>query len=738
MSTGSFLPRSLARRLLFSLALACCGWCPAAVAQRYLTTLGTVADLPAGPGAHAIVTGDYNGDGLTDIAIPGERQVSFQYQLAGGAGWKQGSLAVGKPIVAAASGRCNRDRLADLVLVTDDPPELLVYCSKPGERSTLAWRSGIPTLYGNVLLADVDNDGRQDLVLFGKRQLGMLVMRGRGDGSFRPGVTLLPESSIGALTIEDINRDGLNDMIAADWVANQLMIFTGFGTMHFSDPSVLQFTTEPRLFSTASLDSDRNRDLVVCFPEEERCALFLGDGLGEFHPFQNVALNSPPVRLGVADVNGDGKDDIGLLSAAERSLMIDLNNGERLSDSVVYAAGEFPTDFSFVRHGHTALTDAVVLDSAASRIRVFCNAMSGDSGVPKNMYALGLHPGSVLTADINHDGWEDIAVADSRSQNISLFLNDGRGGFGGQIPVRTTRGLSSIEYRPKNDSIAILLGAGSDTTTTSIIELNTRSYSSTAVSLPTQGAQTILSGRIDGGSGFLHLTVFEHERIQGGGEFIEYEQIGPARFIERSIPTHLGASIAGAAMCDCIRKGVPDIVALVYGERGERQLFYLLEGDSGESFRPPRLALTMQEVRQAGALLWATDVNRDGRTDLIVNFQEPDNLLGVSLGQRDSTFSAAYYLLKTPVRVASRENLKVLDFNRDGIPDLVVKNEVDRSIEVFPGLGDGTFDPGPHLVSTRGISGFALGDVNRDGTPELIILDSESCVMKILSLEEER
>jgi hypothetical protein len=68
--------------------------------------------------------------------------------------------------------------------------------------------------------------------------------------------------------------------------------------------------------------------------------------------------------------------------------------------------------------------------------------------------------------------------------------------------------------------------------------------------------------------------------------------------------------------------------------------------------------------------------------------------------------------------------------------DLVVKNEADRSIEIFPGLGDGTFDPGPHLISTKGISGFTLDDINRDGVPELIITDSASCVLRILTLEE--
>jgi VCBS repeat protein len=736
MSTTSCAAHCSFRRLLLALLL--CLGSSKAPAQRYLTTLGIVADLPAGPGARAIITGDFNGDGLTDLATIGERQISLHYQEAGSAGWHPGTLTVGKRIVAACSGRCNRDRLSDILLVTDDPPELLVYFAKAGERFVLAWRSKIPALYGNVLLADVDNDGRGDAVLFGKRQLGISVMGGRGDGSFRPGSTLLPESSFGALTVEDVNGDGLNDLVAANWVSNQLMVFTGFGKMNFSEPSVLQFATEPRLFSTASLDSDRNRDLVVCFPEEHRCGLFLGDGLGGFHPAQNVALNSPPIKLGVADVNGDGRDDVGLLSADERSLLIDLNNEGRLSDSVIYAAGKFPTDFCFIRHGWTSLIDAAVLDSATSRLRIFYNAMADRNPDGEKTYALGLHPEGLLAADVNHDGWDDIVVADSRSRSLSLFLNDGHGGFTGQISVGTSSELGSIEFVPKNDSIALFLGTGSETTKTSIVEINTRTYSRTVVGLPSQGDQTILSARVDSATRFLHLMILEHERAQASGEFIEYEQIGPARYIERSIASHLSPPILAATMCDCIRNGIADIVALVYGERLHDQLFYLLPGDSGETFHPPRHVLTMEGVQPATGLLWNEDLNNDGLTDLIVNFREPDNLLTVSLGQKDTTFSSAYFNVRSPVRLSSKERLRILDLNGDGIKDLVVMNDVDRSIEVYPGLGDGTFDPGPHLISTRGLAGFTLDDINGDRIPELIIADSESCVLKILSLEEGR
>src|ERR1041384_4974278 len=216
--------------------------------QRHLKTLGAVSEIPAGAGSRSLMTGDFNGDGLTDVAAAGDNGITVLYQRPESLRWDQTTLSVNKPILASAAGRCNRDRMPDIVL-------------------------------------------------YGTKQLGIVVMRGRADGSFQPGVTLLPESSIGALSVEDVNGDGISDIVAEDWVSDQLMIFTGFGHLNFSDPVVIQLSSEPRLFSSAHLDAGPNTDFVVCLPDERLCRLYQGDGLGGFKPGQEIPLSGTPRRL---------------------------------------------------------------------------------------------------------------------------------------------------------------------------------------------------------------------------------------------------------------------------------------------------------------------------------------------------------------------------------------------------------------------------------------------------------
>ena len=705
--------------------------------QRHLKTLGAVSEIPAGAGSRSLMTGDFNGDGLTDVAAAGDNGITVLYQRPESLRWDQTTLSVNKPILASAAGRCNRDRMTDIAVITDDPPQLRVYLARPGEKFVSAWTTALSALFSNLLVADLDNDGRPDIVLYGTKQLGIVVMRGRADGSFQPGVTLLPESSIGALSVEDVNGDGISDIVAEDWVSDQLMIFTGFGHLNFSDPVVIQLSSEPRLFSSAHLDAGPNTDFVVCLPDERLCRLYQGDGLGGFKPGQEIPLSGTPRRLAAADVNGDGFDDFGILSTDDRSLTIELNSGEEVEDSVQYFAGVAPTDFAFLKHGWTGFVDAVVLDSAASRIRIMYNALIDQGGAGEMTYALGLHPDGVLAADIDRDGWNDIVVADSRSRALSIFLNNASGGFQGQISFRTPGGLTWLEYLPKDDSLSLLVGTNPDSAMTSIVEINNRTWSHSVFQLPTQGEPSIISGELDASSRGLRLLVLEQERKRGGGDLYEYVQIGPSRFIERSVEPDLPRPVIASTVCEWRRGAARSIISLVYDGRKKRQAVYFSPRDSGGGFGAPRLAATLDSTLPAGALLWSADLNNDGLPDLVADFQDPGNLLEVLLGRPDTTFSTPPLRVHPPVSVSARYNLRILDMNDDGAPDIVLANQVTRSIEEFLGVGNGSFIQGPHLMSTRSLGGFTIEDIDRDGIPELIMTDFTSGLLKILSLESD-
>lgn len=106
-----------------------------------------------------------------------------------------------------------------------------------------------------------------------------------------------------------------------------------------------------------------------------------------------------------------------------------------------------------------------------------------------------------------------------------------------------------------------------------------------------------------------------------------------------------------------------------------------------------------------------TDLNRDGRVDVVVGPRFSDSM-AVLMG----TVGGGFRFLENPPQCSYARSLAVVDFNRDGIPDVVCANQ---GITILAGKGDGSFSrhsetKDPDLVLT-----VATGDFNGDGLPDL-------------------
>ncbi len=142
------------------------------------------------------------------------------------------------------------------------------------------------------------------------------------------------------------------------------------------------------------------------------------------------------------------------------------------------------------------------------------------------------------------------------------------------------------------------------------------------------------------------------------------------------------------------------------------------------------------------------DVNRDGHPDLVVandcqtlnELSQCNSLGGVSvlMGNGDGTFQTAVPYDSGGFDATS---VAVGDVNRDGHPDLIVANQCQSfdqngecvgpsEVGVLLGNGDGTFQPAVSYGSIgTDASSVAIGDVNRDGRPDLVVLGSGVSVL---------
>jgi hypothetical protein len=140
------------------------------------------------------------------------------------------------------------------------------------------------------------------------------------------------------------------------------------------------------------------------------------------------------------------------------------------------------------------------------------------------------------------------------------------------------------------------------------------------------------------------------------------------------------------------------------------------------------------EVADTGTrLMVMRDFNHDGIADIAEatasagNSSAPD-VLTVSLGQADGTFKRTALRLPlghTPHAMVSG------DFNKDGIPDLIVGDE-DGALMLFLGDGRGNLVPAGEVAHLDSVVSIVVADFNHDGIPDLAVSDWRASTVKVL------
>jgi hypothetical protein len=188
------------------------------------------------------------------------------------------------------------------------------------------------------------------------------------------------------------------------------------------------------------------------------------------------------------------------------------------------------------------------------------------------------------------------------------------------------------------------------------------------------------------------------------------------------------SSPVALAAGDLNRDGNQDLAVIDYG--GGSGTLDIFLGDGTGHFRKK----SSYPLGGDSALVVVDDFNRDGHLDVAVTnmgFNGQGESVMVFFGNGDGTLEkpTVYRLPNEPYGLAAG------DLNGDGYPDLAVTEITGNSVAVLLNDGTGKFrvDATYRLAAGNEATGVAIGDLNHDGRPDLVVADPDSGIDVLLN-----
>jgi hypothetical protein len=117
-------------------------------------------------------------------------------------------------------------------------------------------------------------------------------------------------SSPGAVLVADLNRDGRIDLVKIDGTASHVAVFLGTEDDSFGAETQVPLSLVPSVMATGDFNGDGILDIVVGDRNGESVSVLVGDLRGGFTVMREIEVGLRPVSLAVGDLTGDGIADV--------------------------------------------------------------------------------------------------------------------------------------------------------------------------------------------------------------------------------------------------------------------------------------------------------------------------------------------------------------------------------------------------------------------------------------------
>ncbi len=333
----------------------------------------------------------------------------------------------------------------------------------------------------SVAIADVNGDGKPDLLvastptdfLYGTGTVSVLL--GTGTGSFATATNFAAGNDANSMAVADVNGDGKPDLVVTNYHTATVSVLLGTGTGTFGALTSFAVGLYPASVAVADVNGDGKPDLVVANYGSHTVSVLLGNGNGSFgaadqlhrrpgalrggrgrqrrrqarpgrhqqirqlrqraagqrqrhvRTATNLAVGTHPTAVAVADVNGDGKPDLVVVNEGDNisgfvaNVSVLLNSYAAVSSlpfsaPSTFAVGNDDNVLAARRGGRGRQRRRQARPGrrqSAATPSACCWATATGRSAPRRPSPPDQHPNSVAVADVNGDGKPDLVVAEN-------------------------------------------------------------------------------------------------------------------------------------------------------------------------------------------------------------------------------------------------------------------------------------------------------------------------------------
>jgi YD repeat-containing protein len=399
-----------------------------------------------GDSPKAIVTGDFNGDGRTDLAvanegsydangnlIPGTSSVSVLLGDGDGTFQNQVQYAVGSGPIALVAGDFNGDGRTDLAVANYNSNDVSVLLGNGDGTFQHQVRYAVGTGPTSVVVGDFNGDGRIDLAVVNFGDKDMSVLLGKSDGTFQNQVRYAVGTGPSALVAGDFTRDGRTDLAVANGGyrgSNYVSVLLGLnGTFAAPGPFAINPHATPLVTDLGGNGAD---DVMVINGA--------GDILWRKGRPQEPGTFDPPITINP----GHPARDIVAVDTRQGPVLASVDASDKAVSLYAWRDGNFVRIGSLPTGSLPAQivsgdllgdggNDLVVRNSGDGTLTVFFTNGSGSDATGNTLFPssvtlpVGLGVSDVTLADVDQGGVPDIVITNKASGEVGVLRNLGDG-----------------------------------------------------------------------------------------------------------------------------------------------------------------------------------------------------------------------------------------------------------------------------------------------------------------------